>query len=422
MSVFNDLLDGIPIPRVVRVHRRFDRPAPIDLEHETVAEVRRCRAAKTIRPGMSIAIAIGSRGISNQPLIVRTLVAELKELGAAPFIVPAMGSHGGATAEGQSATLARLGIDEETVGAPVRATMETVELGTTASGLPVNLDRYAAEADAIVIVNRVKPHVSFRGAYESGLVKMIAIGLGKQRGAEVCHNLGFGTMASNILEMAEFVLSRDRILFGLALLENVYHDTVRIAAIPADEILEREPDLLERAKELSPPLPFDSLDVLVIDEIGKEYSGTGFDTNVVGRYHTPYITGGPDITRIAVLDLTDKSNGNANGIGIVDFTTRRVFEKIKFDQTYPNSLTSTVPQSVKIPMVLESDRHAIQAAIRTCNILDKSDVRLVRIKNTAEITEFEISENLVHEARKIASLDVVGEPYSFEFDSTGNLF
>ncbi len=422
MSVFNDLLDGIPIPRVVRVHRRFDRPAPIDLEHETVAEVRRCRAAKTIRPGMSVAIAIGSRGISNQPLIVRTLVAELKELGAAPFIVPAMGSHGGATADGQRATLARLGIDEESVGAPVRATMETVVLGDTPSGLPVNLDRHAADADAIVIVNRVKPHVSFRGAYESGLVKMIAIGLGKQRGAEVCHNLGFGTMASNIREMAEFVLSRDRILFGLALLENVYHDTVEIVAIPADEILDREPELLERAKALSPPLPFDSLDVLVIDEIGKEYSGTGFDTNVVGRYHTPYVTGGPDITRIAVLDLTDKRNGNANGIGIVDFTTRRVFEKIKFDQTYPNSLTSTVPQSVKIPMVLESDRHAIQAAIRTCNILDKSDVRLVRIKNTAEITEFEISENLVHEARKIASLDVVGEPYSFEFDSTGNLF
>ncbi|TVR51690.1 MAG: DUF2088 domain-containing protein [Spirochaetaceae bacterium] len=422
MSIFNELLDPIPIPRLVRVRRRFDRAAPLDLESDLVRELRGCRAFEAIRPGMKIAIAVGSRGVSNQPLIVRTLVSELKKAGAAPFIVPAMGSHGGATAEGQQATLARLGIDESTVGAPVRATMETVELGTTASGLPVNLDRYAAEADAIVIVNRIKPHVSFRGRYESGLVKMIAIGLGKQRGAEVCHNLGFGTMASNIREMAEFVLSHDRIVFGVALLENVYHDTVQIAAIPADEILEREPDLLERAKALSPPLPFDALDVLVIDEIGKEYSGTGFDTNVVGRYHTPFISGGPDITRIVVLDLTDKSNGNANGIGIVDFTTRRVFEKFKFDQTYPNSLTSTVPQSVKIPMVLESDRHAVQAAIRTCNIVDKKDVRLVRIKNTAETTEFEISESLVAEARANPALELLGESYTLEFEAAGNLF
>ena len=421
MNVFNTLLDPIPIPRMVRARQSYERPVLANPEEAFRARLRASGLLSAIRKGMTIAIAVGSRGIGNQPLVVRALVAELKEAGAQPFLVPAMGSHGGATAEGQKAMLEGLGFGEESVGAPIRATMETVELGSAGPDLPAHIDRIAHAADGIVLVNRIKPHVAFRGPYESGLAKMIAIGLGKQRGAEICHNLGFGKMAEHIPTIARMTLARSKILFAVALLENAYHETARVEVIPAAEILEREPALQEEAKRLSPRLAFDRLDVLVMDEIGKDISGTGFDTNVVGRFHTPYISGGPQITRLVVLDLTDKSHGNANGLGIVDFTTRRVLEKFRFDQTYPNALTSTVPISVKIPMVLENDRHAFQAAIRTANLVRKEEVRLVRIKNTIAMDEIEISENLVEEARANPSLQGISDAFTLPFDARGNL-
>jgi hypothetical protein len=421
MNVFDELLDRIPVPRVVRARQSFERPVLPDPEEEFLSRLRGAGVLSAIREGMTVAIAVGSRGISNQPRLVRALVGELKKAGAQPFLFPAMGSHGGATAEGQKSMLEGLGLGEESVGAPIRATMETVEVGTAGPDLPALIDRFAYEADGIVLVNRIKPHVAFRGPYESGLAKMVAIGLGKQKGAEICHNLGFGKMAEHIPVIARTTLGRTKILFGVGLLENAYHETARIEVIPAAEILEREPALQEEAKRLCPRLAFDRLDVLVMDEIGKDISGTGFDTNVAGRYHTPYVSGGPQIKRIVVLDLTDKSHGNANGLGIVDFTTRRVFEKFRFDQTYPNSLTSTVPASVKIPMVLESDRHAIQAAIRTTNLVRKEEVRLARIKNTNEMQAIEISENLVEEGRGNPYLEVVSEPFALPFDVRGNL-
>jgi hypothetical protein len=421
MSVFNELLDHIPVPRMVRARQSYERPVLANPEEEFRTRLRGSGVLSAIRKGMTIAIAVGSRGISNQPLVVRALVAELKGAGAQPFLVPAMGSHGGATAEGQKAMLEGLGFGEECVGAPIRATMETVELGSAGPDLPAHIDRIAHAADGIVLVNRIKPHVAFRGPYESGLAKMITIGLGKQRGAEICHDLGFGKMAEHIPAIARTMLAQTKILFAVGLLENAYHETARIEVIPAAEILEREPALQEDAKRLSPRLAFDRLDVLVMDEIGKDISGTGFDTNVAGRYHTPYISGGPQITRLVVLDLTDKSHGNGNGLGIVDFTTRRVLEKFRFDQTYPNALTSTVPASVKIPMVLESDRHAFQAAIRTTNLVRKEEVRLVRIKNTIDMDEIEISENLVEEARGNRSLQVISDAFTLPFDAKGNL-
>jgi len=421
MNVFNQLLDHIPIPRMVRVRQSYDRPVAADPEAEFLARLRDSGVLSTVRKGMTIAVAVGSRGISNQPLVVRALVSELKKLGARPFLFPAMGSHGGATAEGQKSMLEGLGFEEAYIGAPIRATMETVEVGSAGPDLPALVDRLAYEADGIVLVNRIKPHVAFRGPYESGLAKMVAIGLGKQKGAEICHDLGFGNMAEHIPAIAATTLARTRILFAVALLENAYHETARIEVMPASEILGREPALQEEAKRLSPRLAFDRLDVLVMDEIGKDISGTGFDTNVAGRYHTPYITGGPQIARLVVLDLTDVSHGNANGLGIADFTTRRVFEKFRFDQTYPNSLTSTVPASVKIPMVLDHDRHAIQAAIRTSNLLRKEEVRLVRIKNTIAMDEIHISENLVAEARANRYLELVSEPFSLPFRADGGL-
>ncbi|HUV08497.1 MAG TPA: lactate racemase domain-containing protein, partial [Spirochaetia bacterium] len=380
MSIIDTLLDPIPIPQVIKVRQTFPRPRIEDGEHDLVDKLEASGAMDLIRSGQSIGIAVGSRGVTSQPLFVHVLVREIRKAGGKPFLFPAMGSHGGATADGQTEMLRGMGFGEEYTGAPIRATMEVVQIGESANGLPVYLDRYASEADGIVIINRIKPHVAFRGPFESGLMKMMAIGMAKQKGAEICHELGFGKMAENIPAIGRVVLASKRVLFGVGLLENAYHETCRIEVLRPEQIEDLEPELQEEAKRLAPKLLFDRLDVLIIDEIGKDISGTGFDTNVVGRYHTPYCSGGPSITRIAALDVTEASHGNANGLGILDFTTRRAFDKFDFENTYPNSLTSTLPTSVKIPMVLKNQKQAVQAAIKTCNILDKTGVRFVRIK------------------------------------------
>jgi len=422
MSTIDRLLDPIPIPRLVKVRQSFERPQVADVAGELVHKLGAGGAFARVKKGDRVAITAGSRGITGLPLVLKTIASEIRKAGGEPFLFPAMGSHGGATAEGQRDMLAGMGITEETVGAPIRASMETVEIGVSSNGFPVHLDRFAAEADGIVVVNRIKPHVAFRGPCESGLMKMIVIGMGKQKGADTCHELGFGTMAENLQTMGRVTLAKAKVLCGVALLENAYHETARVEVLPGDEIPVREPALLEEAWRLYPRLYFDRLDVLIIDEIGKDISGTGFDTNVVGRYHTPYVSGGPTITRIACLDITARSHGNANGLGILDFTTRRAFDKFDFDNTYPNSLTSTVPTSVKIPMVLKSDRQAIQAAIKTCNILKKAEVRLTRIRNTVALDEIAVSENLLGEVRSNARLAVAGEPFALGFDANGNLF
>lgn len=422
MSAVDSLLEPIALPRVMKVRQDFDRTAITgDLAQILCDRIAANEGYRTITKGMKIAVAVGSRGITNLPLCVRSIVAMLKKAGAEPFIVPSMGSHGGATAEGQKNMLVGMGITEEYVGAPIRATMETVELGRTQSGLPVVMDRYASEADGIVIVNRIKPHVAFRGPYESGLMKMITIGLGKQRGADYCHNLGFGHMAVQIPEIAKVAIARKNFLFAVGMVENACHQTHTLVVLNKNEIENREPALQELAKKLAPRLWFDQLDVLIMDEIGKDISGTGFDTGVVGRYHTPYISGGPSITKIGALDLTERSHGNANGIGIVDFTTQRLFSKFRPDQTYPNALTSTVPLSVKMPMVLKNDLQVIQAAIKTCNIVDRTQVRLVRIKNTLSLEEIEVSENLRDEVLKCPNLQILSEPYRWTFHDDGEL-
>jgi hypothetical protein len=420
--IINKLLQDVPIPRVVKVRQKFERPVLSDVEATVFDRLRSSRALDAVRPGMRIAVGVGSRGISNQPLILQALIRELRAKGAEPFIFPAMGSHGGATAEGQQDLLARMGVTEQAMGAPIRSTMDVVDMGTAENGLTAWFDAYAAAADGIVLVNRIKPHVSFRGKYESGLMKMIAIGLGKQKGAEASHQLGMERMLDNIVAVGRKALSTGKILFGIALVENAYHETCRIEAIPAHRIEEEEVALQAEAKRLEPRILFDRLDVLIIDEIGKNISGTGFDNNVVGRYHLPHMKSeGPFITRICVLDITDASHGNGNGLGIVDFTTERAFRKFSFEETYPNALTSTVPASVKVPMVLKNDRLAIQAAIKTCNIADFRNVRLGRIKNTLESHLLEISENLLDGARANPGIDILSEPYELAFNAEGNL-
>ena len=422
MSTIDNLLDPLAIPRMVKVRQAFERPVIRDVIGEFKAKLAAKSVLATIKPGQKIAVGVGSRGISNLPSMVKTLVEEIRKVGAEPFVVPAMGSHGGATAEGQRNMLIGMGFTEDYIGARIQATMETVKVGVSTNGFPVFFDKFAFEADSTVFINRIKPHVAFRGAVESGLLKFITIGLGKQKGADICHDLGFGKMAENISAMARVTLEKANILFAVGLIENAYHETCRIEVLRNTEIEKEEPFLQAEGKRLSQKIYFDKLDALVIDEIGKDISGTGFDTNVVGRYHTPFCTGGPDITRVTVLDVTDVSHGNANGLGIADFTTKRAFDKFSFENTYPNSLTSTVPMSVKIPMVLKNDKQSIQACIKTCNRLDKKNVTLVRIKNTVSLDVIEMSENLIPYAEAHKHLEVIGAPYPLLFNDQGNLF
>ncbi|MDA8226980.1 MAG: lactate racemase domain-containing protein [Desulfitobacterium hafniense] len=422
MSAIDQLLDNIPIPKMVRVKQTFERNPVENIEAELVKKFKAKQIASLIKPGQRVAIGVGSRGITDLPLMVKIMVREIKQAGGIPFIVPAMGSHGGATAQGQKDMLIRMGIKEDYVDAPIESTMETVQIGTAENGLPVYIDKYAYEADAIVVINRIKPHPAFRGTYESGLMKMITIGLGKQKGADTCHFEGFGKMAENIPAIAKVILEKTNLIYAVGVLENAYHEVCRIEVLKNQEIAVEEPALQEEAKRIIPRFHLQEFEVLIIDEIGKNISGTGFDNNAVGRYHTPYASGGPKIAKIAALDITEKSNGNANGLGILDFTTRRAFEKFDMEMTYPNALTSTVPMSVKIPMVLKSDKQAIQAAIKTCNILDIENARMIRVKNTLCLDEIEVSESLIEEVRKNKYMEIVSEPYELEFDEKGNLF
>jgi len=422
MSTIDTLLDPVAIPQVIRVRQRFDRPVINDIGVELRTSLRCKGGLEKIQPGQSVAITVGSRGITDMPLIVRILVEEVKERGAAPFLVPAMGSHAGATAEGQRDMAIGLGYTQEYIGAPVKSDMDPVHIGTSIHGYPVYFDKNALAADWTIVANRIKPHTGFRGPVESGIQKMIAIGLGKQKGADICHELGFGEMAVNIPAMAAVTLTKANILCGIGVLENAFHETCRIAVLANEEIADMEPALQEEAKQLMPRIWFDKLDVLIIDEIGKNIAGTGFDSNIVGRYNSEYASGGPIIKRVAILDITDASHGNGNGLGMADYTTRRAYEKFDFAQTYPNSLTSTAPITVKIPMVLKQDKQAIQAAIKCSNRLNKENVTLVRIKNTLTLGEIEVSTSLGDYVKAHPQLEIISEPYALAFDEQGNLF
>ncbi len=374
-----------------------------------------------VRPGMSIAIAVGSRGLADLPILVEATVRGLKAMGAEPFIVPAMGSHGGATAEGQALLLNGMGVTEEAVGAPIRSSMETVALGNLPNGLPVLMDKHAMEADGIVVLNRVKAHTSFSAPIESGLAKMITIGLGKQDGAASCHAMGFTHMADNVADMARIKLDQCKILFGVATIENGYDRICHVEVVPAEAIMDREPELLKLSKARMPRIMFDPLDVLVVDKMGKEFSGTGMDPNITGRATTSLVQSRLSVTRMVVLDLTAKGGGNATGIGLADATTRKLYEKIDLVATYANHITSTVMSGCKIPMILDSDRMAIMACVRTCNVMDLSTLRLVRVANTLHIGEIQISEALLPEARANPDIEILSEPEPMAFDAAGDL-
>ena len=421
MGIVSDLVRDIPLPKMIKVKQKFDAAQLSNVIDVLNEQLYQPDIKQLIKPGMSIAIAVGSRGVDRICEITAAAVKMIKEQGGQPFIVPSMGSHGGATAAGQIDVLRQLGITEDTVGAQIRSSMEVNKIGKLDNGLPVYVDRYACEADGIVIINRVKPHTAFRGPIESGLMKMMSIGLGKQKGAEACHQLGFKHMAENVPAMARIIMERLPVLFGIATVENPFDKVVKIRVVPTKDIEPVEIELLKLAKANIPRLQFDQIDVLVVDEIGKNISGDGMDPNVVGRYPTPYAYGGPDVTKIVILDLTKETEGNANGIGTADFTTRYCVEQIDFEKIYANGLTSTVVSPTKVPTTLDNDREAIQAAVKTCNILDFNQVRLVRIKNTLEVGVIEVSEVMIPEVKANSNLELIGEPFEFNFNDEGNL-
>lgn len=421
MGILQDLVKDIPVPKMAKVKVNFDQAKIDDLEAELLSKLKRDDILQAITPGMEIAVAVGSRGLDRLVELTRVTVKFLQDAGAKPFIVPSMGSHGGATAEGQQEVLAHLGVTEETVNCEIRSSMEVVKLGELENGLPVYVDKYAAAADGIVVLNRIKPHTAFRGPVESGIMKMISIGLGKQKGAEACHQLGFKYMAENVPAMAKMIMAQKPVLFGVATVENAFDKVAIVEVLTPAEIEAKEEQLQKQAKQLLPKLFFEQLEVLVIDEIGKNISGDGMDPNITGRYPTPYAFGGPDVNKMVVLDLTPQTEGNANGVGTADFTTQRLVDKMDLEVTYANGLTSTVVAPTKIATTLPNDKEAIQAAIKTSNILDFHQVKMVRIKNTLVLNEIEVSEALVDYVNSHPQMEVVGELYELPFNESGNL-
>lgn len=421
MSAVSDILKQVTIPGMVRVKQSFPRPRIEDVEAAVLAEFGRPEIAGRIKAGSRIAVGVGSRGITNYQLIIKTIVDELKRMGARPFIVASMGSHGGATVAGQEEILSGYGITEEALGCPLCIGTETQVIGATEDGLPVQIDAYAAKADGIIIVNRIKAHTAFMGDYESGLMKMLAIGLAKQAGADYCHAKGFGHMAETVPKFGKAIIRNSKLLFGVAVVENAYDDTHIIRAVPAESIAQEEPGLLLEAKANMSRILIPEADVLIVHEIGKNISGDGMDPNVSGTFATPYAHGGIKAQRVAVLNITEESHGNTVGWGMADVSTRKAFDRFDMDKTYPNSLTCRVTQVSKVPMIFKNDEECIKAAIKTCADVDIDHMRVVYIKNTLHMKEIMVSEALVDVARSIPQAEVCGECEPLKFDGQGNI-
>ncbi len=408
-------------PRMLRLKQQFAGP----MLHDVAGAVRETLSglALPIRLGQEVALAVGSRGIVNIDVVARACVAHMRELGARPFVFPAMGSHGGGTPEGQLAVLAHYGITETTMGCPVRATMDVVQVGGTL-GLPVWLDRYAAEADWIGVINRVKPHTDFKGEIESGLFKMMTIGLGKHRGAIQAHRANITHRYETVItHVGREMLRKARIAFGLGIVENGYDETALVQAFLPADLEAGERALLRQAKAWMARLPFDPIDLLIVDEMGKDISGAGMDSNIIGRHGTffepPFPH--PKITFIVACDLTASTDGNATGIGSANFTTRRLANKIDWNATYINCLTACAPDGARLPPVLDTDRDAIAVALSCLGLERSEDARVVRIKNTLRLAEVEVSEALLAEVAKRDDLRQVSEPAPLAFAGDGAL-
>jgi hypothetical protein len=413
----------ITIPPVTPLRQTAPQPAVADVAAEVRRQWQSSRLAGRVRPGDRVAVACGSRGIANVAAIVRATLDYLGGLGAKPFVVAAMGSHGGATAEGQRQLLAEYGISEDALGVPLKTDMATVQLGTNSWGEPVYWDRNAFEADAVVTVSRVKPHTDFRGRFESGVLKMLVIGLGKRDGAAQHHRWGVRGLREMMPETAKVILAKTKFAAGLAVLENAREETARLQVVDRDELFEVEPKLLDEARRLMGRLPFDKLDLLVIGEIGKNYSGAGIDPNVVGRL---LIEGeqepeSPKIIRICCLDLSPESHGNGTGVGIADLTTRRLLDAIDPLPFRMNNLTACFLRRSQLPFAFDNDGECIAMGLQTCWQPDLAKVRMALVPNTLELVELWVSPALAEEARARPHLESTGDARPLPFDEAGNL-
>ena len=415
-------IEDVPMPKMYRIRELYENDKIDDIRGHVISEMEKVAIDREWIKGKSIAITVGSRGIPDNALIVRTICDTLKKWGAEPFIVPAMGSHGGATAEGQRAIIESYGVTEEFCGAPIRSSMQTKYIGKTEDGRDVYIDRNAAEADGIVVVGRIKPHTDFRGPYESGLMKMMVIGLGKQRGAENFHREGPARMGYNIPMFGKAILKHAPVLFGLAILENAYDETAKIEVLRSDEFSDREPPLLLEAKSLLARSYIEDVDLLIIDQIGKDISGDGMDPNITGRFCNPYVSGGMRANKMAILDLSADTHGQMAGLGYGDVTTKRCLEKCDFYASFPNALTSTTFTPFRIPMVLNSDRDAIAACLKYNGGNDKMNPRVIRIHDTMHMDEIWVSEALLDEVRANPNMQIISEPEEMTFNEQNNLW
>lgn len=413
-------ITAVPDLRLARIRVHLDPPRVDDIA-ATVREQFRL-AQPQLPPGARIAVAVGSRGISNLPSIVRATVECLTAAGARPFIVPAMGSHGGATAEGQEGLLRELGVTAATAGCPIESGMDVIELPNEGLGHGLYMDARAATADGIVLINRIKPHTDFHGPHESGLAKMAVIGLGKERQAFEMHRFGTRGLREFVPRAAGRLLATRPILLGIGVVENALDQTALIEAIRPADLLRRETELLEIARRQLPRLPVDDLDLLIVDQLGKDISGTGMDTNVIGRIRIesepePVC---PRIRSIVVTGLTPASHGNATGTGLADVVTRRLFEQIDFGVTYTNLVTSGFLERAKLPLVAATDRDAVAIALRGLGGTPPDTARIARIRDTLHLAELLVSPPVLNDLRRRQDIELLAEPAEV-FDADGSL-
>lgn len=397
------------LPTMIKIRCRYNDECIKDIGEAVRSEI--IRISLHIRPGASIAIAVGSRGIANLKDIVKETVACVKDQGGDPFIVPAMGSHGGANAEGQREVLASYGIIQEYVGAPIKSSMQTVEIDRGNLENRVFVDRFAYEADGIIIINRVKVHTDFHGTTESGIMKMCVIGLGKHRQALEIHKYGIYGLKELLPKTALHVLQHTNIIMGLAIVENAYDKTMLIQAVKPEDFAKEDSRLLEICKKNMPKLPAARIDILLVDEMGKDISGAGLDTNIIGRLkiQDQPDAENPKIKNIIVMGLTEASHGNAIGMGLADYITKELFQKIDFQATYENVITSTFTERGKMPIVADTDQQAMQYAVRTSGPVSPEDLRIIRIRNTLRLDEMVVSQKIWEEIRENPNIEKIEE-------------
>ncbi|QDT93953.1 lactate racemase domain-containing protein [Gimesia algae] len=416
---------NMTLPKVYRVRQNFPSSRIENVAETVRTELAKLNLEKTVKPGESVAVTVGSRGIANISLIIKTTIDYLKTIEAVPFIVPAMGSHGGGTAEGQAEVIAAYGITAETMGVEIRSSMETVIVDTTSHGIPVHFDKHAYEADHVLICGRVKPHTRFVGDIESGLHKMMLIGLGKHEGAKIYHRAIEDISFEEIINaVAKSILQKCSVVAGLAIVENSYDQTALIEAVPPEQFYEREKALLNIARDWLPRLPFPQTDLLIVDRIGKNISGSGMDACVIGRKFNDHAATERDtvsVKRIMIRSLTEETHGNACGIGLAEFTNERTVTSVDWKITRINANTGSHPTAAMVPLAYPTDREAIEAALQTIGLVSPEASRIVQIFDTLELSEVIVSETYLEEINSRDDLEIIAGPFELAFDAEQNL-